>query len=149
LTTETVVERTWSSPLAITALQAQQLAALGAKLASSKQYWGSKGEESPGSLIDARQAPDGRWQLYIKDAVGVIGVSDLTVTVQPKIPPAHFLHLLRKSALFPRVGTSRPPLRCCERTCCATIGRSEMTSRFFAGTSCRSIQPSTTIKAEP
>lgn len=104
MTTETVVERTWSSPLAITALQAQQLAALGAKLASSKQYWGSKGEESPGSLIDARQAPDGRWQLYIKDAVGVIGVSDLTVTVQPKIPPAHFLHLLRKSALFPRVG---------------------------------------------
>jgi len=104
LATESVIERTWSSPLAITDLQAHQLRALGVKLASSKQYWGSTGEDVPGSLIDTRPAPDRRWQLYVKDAVGVIGVDDLTITVQPKIPLEHFLHLLLKSTIFPRVG---------------------------------------------
>lgn len=104
MATESVIERTWSSPLALTDQQAHQLAALGTTLASSKQYWGSTGEEAPGSLIDARPATEGRWQLYVKDAVGVIGVDDLTITVQPKIPLAHFLHLLLKSTIFPRVG---------------------------------------------
>jgi len=104
LAAESIIERTWSLPLAITDLKAHQLGALGVKLASSKQYWGSTGEQVPSSLIDARPAPDGRWQLYVKDAVGVIGVDNLTITVQPKIPLAHFLHLLGKSTIFPRVG---------------------------------------------
>ncbi len=52
--------------------------------------------ETESSVIDLRRTPgDGRWQVFVHNAVGVIGVDDLQIVVEPKIHRSHFVHLVR------------------------------------------------------
>lgn len=88
----------------MTAEQQSALRALGRTFASTKSFWGRTEDEEPdGSLIDIRTTTAGASQVYVRDAVGVIRVGDLTLTVRPKIPLQHFIYLLQRGGIVPRV----------------------------------------------
>ena len=91
----------------MTADQHTGLLALGRSLASTKSFWGrSEADEPDGSLIDIRPAAGGASQIFVRDAVGVIRIGDLTLTVRPKIPLHHFVYLLQRGEFIPRVDTT-------------------------------------------
>lgn len=87
--------------------EARGLAAIGARLASQKEWWGAgdaDGDAAKGRTIVRVQpvGPD-QWVVRVSDAVGVIAVGDLELQVAPKIPPDHLLHLLARGGELPRL----------------------------------------------
>ena len=93
--------------IALTKVQATALSELGKTLASKKQWWGDEDEE-PTSTVEKsviRCAPriDGKWDVIVLNAVGVITTEDLDLFVEPKIPLAHAVHLFSRSDQFPRL----------------------------------------------
>jgi 5-methylcytosine-specific restriction enzyme subunit McrC len=93
--------------IALTTVQATALSELGKNLASKKQWWGHEDEESTSALEKSviRCSPriDGRWDVIVLNAVGVITIGDLDLFVEPKIPVAHAVHLFSRSDQFPRL----------------------------------------------
>lgn len=104
--TETLTE---SQPKVLTLAsdEARGLAAVGARLASQKAWWGATDadvEAGEGRTI-VRVQPIGpeQWAVRVSDAVGVIAVGDLQLVVAPKIPADHLLYLLERGGELPRL----------------------------------------------
>jgi 5-methylcytosine-specific restriction enzyme subunit McrC len=88
----------------LTIEDAEKLTLLGKRLASNILWWGSRDEEErEKSIINCYKNVDGSWSLTVYNAIGVISVGELQITVLPKIPIDHFLYLANKSRIFPRV----------------------------------------------
>jgi 5-methylcytosine-specific restriction enzyme subunit McrC len=86
--------------------EAMSLTLLGRRLALQSRWWGeSEDEEEPveRSVISCRKQPDNTWVVRVREAVGTLGVGDLTIQVKPKIPREHFLYLALRSGIIPRV----------------------------------------------
>ena len=82
---------------------------MGRRLASKRQWWGSDPPEDRTVLTCYRES-SARAVLLVREAVGVICVGDLQVTVQPKIDRKHFLYLAACSQLIPRLDVAETKL---------------------------------------
>lgn len=104
--TETVTE---SQPavLTLTPAEARGLAAVGARLASQKEWWGAADAEADPAegrtIIRVQPVGHEQWSVRVSDAVGMIAVGELELQVAPKIPPNHLLHLLARGGELPRL----------------------------------------------
>lgn len=101
--TERLVEsRTFT--LRLTDSQADELRRIGRALASQKQWWGAiKDADTPDrSVVRCERISDDRHTVRVSDAIGAIGLGDLQLIVEPKIPLRHVLYLLVESNQFPR-----------------------------------------------
>jgi 5-methylcytosine-specific restriction enzyme subunit McrC len=97
------------SILALTASEAEGLAALGRRMASQKTWRGvpaDAGSESNSSAIQCEPYGFGQWKVQIPNAIGVLRVADLELVIQPKIPLDHVLYLFGRSGAFPQVDPS-------------------------------------------
>jgi hypothetical protein len=89
-------------PLKLSEREAVQLQSLGRRLASNS-VWRGDTEPPDRSVIDCWCDPTGQWKILVREAVGVIAVGELQISVQPKIPLNHFLYLATQSQLVPRI----------------------------------------------
>jgi hypothetical protein len=87
--------------------EADALAAAGKRLAGSAEYWGravSDTTDGPErTVIRCNRLANGRYRVTVAEAVGIVALPSLQLIVQPKIPLAHFRHLLQQSLAFPRL----------------------------------------------
>jgi len=97
---------------ALTDDQAERLALLGKQLAGERRWWGSKSAPSDESRSVFRLTKlfGGSWRIEVGNVVGVVGLPDLTVIVEPKVGMNHFMHLLARSNGMPRVDSSMTSL---------------------------------------
>ncbi|HKH98306.1 MAG TPA: hypothetical protein VJ999_04295 [Candidatus Sulfotelmatobacter sp.] len=93
--------------IALTKAQATALSELGKTLASKKQWWGDEDDGPPSavekSVIRCSPRIDGKWDVIVLNAVGIITTEDLDLFVEPKIPLAHAVYLFSRSDQFPRL----------------------------------------------
>lgn len=92
--------------LELTEAEAQDLRALGRRLASKKEWWGQEqqGDElRERSAIRCEPLGSGQWQVRVADAIGLISVGTVQLCVQPKIPIAHLVYLMNSSGHLPRL----------------------------------------------
>jgi 5-methylcytosine-specific restriction enzyme subunit McrC len=87
--------------------EASALEAVGRSLASKRDWWGSAGDDKQASVVACRPAAPGRWHVRVSDAVGIIALPSLQLTIEPKIPTPHLLFLLEASGQFPRLAPQR------------------------------------------
>lgn len=100
---EVITESEWAS-LRLSADEAIELDRLGRRLASFNQWWGESADSiRERSVIDLRRNAGNEWRLFVREAVGVISVGALQITVKPKIPRDHFVYLALRSKILPRV----------------------------------------------
>lgn len=100
---EVITESEWAS-LRLSAEEAVALDRLGRRLASSTLWWGeSEDAVRERSVIDLTRSAKDEWRVFVREAIGVISVGALQITVQPKIPRDHFVYLALRSKLLPRV----------------------------------------------
>jgi hypothetical protein len=92
--------------------QAARLAVLGKQLAGERRWWGSNSAHSDDSRSVFRLTKlfGGSWRVEVGNVVGVVGLPDLTVIVEPKIGMQHFMHLLARSNGMPRIDSSMTSL---------------------------------------
>jgi len=87
--------------------EAAALAAAGKRLAGSGEFWRHTSTDADSlaerSVIRCDQVAPGRYRVAVREAVGIVALSSLQVVVAPKIPSAHFRHLLQRSPAFPRL----------------------------------------------
>src|SRR5205823_5364065 len=50
-----------------------------------------------------RRTPAGKWMVRVSDAIGVIAIPGLQITVKPKIPLSHLLLMFAKTDVWPRL----------------------------------------------
>ena len=88
--------------------EASALQQLGRDLAGKGQWWGNiEPPEREASVISCVRKTPGTWRLRVADAVGVLSLPTLQLTIEPKIPTNHLLHLLEASGEFPRLASQR------------------------------------------
>lgn len=92
--------------------QAGRLALLGKKLAGERRWWRSNGAHNGDSRSVFRLTKlfGGSWRVEVGNVVGVVGLPDLMIIVEPKIGMQHFMHLLARSNGMPRVDSSMTSL---------------------------------------
>jgi hypothetical protein len=97
---------------AVVRLSERQLCALedvGRRMAGRADWWGSErktaqfGEDRATSVIGVRRQVDGGQSVIFRNVVGSLRIGDLKLQIKPKIPLAHFLYLMRRSDVAPRV----------------------------------------------
>ena len=79
---------------------------LGRKLRSQKRWWGDTDDtddpdQSTRTAIRVDQTSLTSYEVTVFNAIGAIGLSDLQLLVQPKIPMTHLLYLLAESQQLP------------------------------------------------
>ncbi len=97
--------------LELSSSEAAALTALGRRLASTSSYWGDDDEapsvetvEGPErSVIKCRPVGEGRYEVLVTEAVGIVATTTLRLVVVPKIPLSHFGYLVERSHAFPRL----------------------------------------------
>jgi len=91
--------------------QALALTTLGVQLAGEAEWWGSSPEdEANRSVIRPTKQPDGRWLIEVGNVVGVVGLPNLTIIIEPKVGIDHFAHLLSRARSAERVSVARSSL---------------------------------------
>lgn len=84
--------------------EAFALQQLGRELAGKSEWWGRTSEpDRQASVISCVSAGQHLWRLRVSDAVGVISLPTVQLTIEPKIPTTHLLYLLEASGEFPRL----------------------------------------------
>ena len=85
-------------PIDLTKDQAAKLNQMGRDLASDEKWWGASGDtdKSKRSVIRCQRDDDGKWEIRVRDAIGVITVEDLQIMIDPKISIDHFCHIMAK-----------------------------------------------------
>jgi 5-methylcytosine-specific restriction endonuclease McrBC regulatory subunit McrC len=99
-----------SEPIDLAPASVQALTLLGRRLASQRSWWGQEEDEAQSretTAIKCIPSANGQWRVRVDNAVGVLSVGDLQIAVQPKIPLAHFLHLMAAAEAIPRVDEER------------------------------------------
>ena len=86
----------------LTESQALELTLLGRRLAAATRA-SDDDEENRASVIRCTLVARDRWQVSVDNAVGVIAIDGLQITVEPKIPLEHLVFLLEKARLVPRL----------------------------------------------
>lgn len=89
----------------MTEAQAAGLRAVGTSLASDKRWWGDDPDledSAERSVIQCHRLTGNEYNVRVRDAIGVIGLGDLQLIVDPKIPLNHLLYLFGESGLYPR-----------------------------------------------
>ncbi len=101
--TELLTEST-AQELRLHSDQASRLRQLGTSLASNTDWWGAEPKETriPSSVIRCTHIAGDRYEVRVSDAIGAVGLGDLQLLVQPKIPMRHLLYLLREADQLPR-----------------------------------------------
>ena len=97
------------SNLELSANQAEQIRMIGRTLRSQKLWWGDTddtddtddSDPSSRTAIDVHWTSPSSYDVTVSNAIGAIGLSDLQLLVQPKIPMAHLLYLLAESQQLP------------------------------------------------
>lgn len=96
--------------LDISDLEATELERLGKLLVGTAGFWRDD-EEGDGnkerSVIRCRKNPAGKYFVFISNAIGAIKLFDRTLTVEPKIPMKHFVHIAKYSTGVPRVASEK------------------------------------------
>ncbi len=88
----------------LTTDDASSLMMLGKKLASKREWWGFIEEDDTArSVITCSQNVDRKWSLTVYNAIGIIAAGDLQITISSKIPTNHFLYIVNKSKMLPRI----------------------------------------------
>lgn len=85
--------------------EANSLRQLGVALASRTRWWGDQeddGEPALRSVVRCTKVDESRYSVRIPDAVGVIGLGQLQLIIDPKIPLSHLLYLFGESGQLPR-----------------------------------------------
>nr|WP_090276609.1 hypothetical protein [Mycolicibacterium komanii]CRL70041.1 5-methylcytosine-specific restriction enzyme subunit McrC [Mycolicibacterium komanii] len=92
--------------LALTPAEAAGLRRIGKVLASQKRWWGDDPEETDESparaVVRCTGLSDGEYSVRVSDAIGVIGLGQTQLIVDPKIPLPHLLYLFAESDQLPR-----------------------------------------------
>jgi 5-methylcytosine-specific restriction endonuclease McrBC regulatory subunit McrC len=93
-----------TSTVTLTDSQADELRRIGRALASQKQWWGASDDaDTPNrSVVRCERLADTRHTVRVADAIGAIGLGDLQLIIEPKIPLPHLLYLLVESNQVPR-----------------------------------------------
>jgi hypothetical protein len=106
LPTETVnellVESTWKT-LALSEAQGEALRGAGRSLAKGTGRYGEPLEDPKASLIRVESLGGGEARIKVVDAVGMVAVEGLQLTVVPKIPQSHFLEIVSRSGRLPAI----------------------------------------------
>jgi 5-methylcytosine-specific restriction endonuclease McrBC regulatory subunit McrC len=94
-----------TATVTLTDSQADELRRIGRALASKKQWWGASDDaDAPNrSVVRCERLADARHTVRVSDAIGVIGLGDLQLIIEPKIPLPHLLYLLVESNQAPRL----------------------------------------------
>lgn len=87
--------------------EAAGLQALGKRLAGSTEWWGAAGEAGDRSVVTCTPAGAGKWTIRVSDAVGLIRLPSLQISIEPKIPITHLLYVLEASGGLPRLDPER------------------------------------------
>jgi 5-methylcytosine-specific restriction endonuclease McrBC regulatory subunit McrC len=74
-------------------------------LAKNTGRYGERLESAKASLVQVEQLEEGTARIKILDAIGMVAVEGLQLTVVPKIPRDHFLEIAGRSPQFPRMAT--------------------------------------------
>jgi hypothetical protein len=100
---EKLYESQWTS-IRLSEREAEELTLLGRRLAAEEEWWGARddSEAAERTVIDCRKRPGGNWSVFVREAIGLVGIGDLQISVHPKIPTAHFIFLAEQSARIPR-----------------------------------------------
>ena len=100
------------STLTLTEDEADQLRKLGRDLASSKNWWGSEHEDQTRqrAVIRCERIGPSRYEVRVVDAIGAVGLGDLQLLVEPKIPITHLTYILNESGQLPRIADGRAEL---------------------------------------
>ena len=105
------IQESLDTELPLTAVDAMHLEALWKRLASNTTWWGetdeAEGEPLVRSVIRAQRTPAGSWMVRVSDAIGVIAIPGLQITVKPKIPLGHLLLMFAKADVWPRLDEQR------------------------------------------
>jgi len=100
-----ITEQTLCKVPSLSEAEAGLLEALGRELRGMNRSWagneiepdtldGPSQEENLRSVIRATRRPgESTWSVFVNNAIGVIGVNDLQIIVEPKIPNSHFDYL--------------------------------------------------------
>lgn len=92
--------------VALTSAEAASLRHIGKALASQKRWWGDDTEvadEVPSrTVVRCHGMSEGEYEVRVSDVVGVIGLGQTQLIVDPKIPLPHLLYLFAESDQFPR-----------------------------------------------
>lgn len=88
--------------------EATLLAALGRSMAAAKDWWGHRAEDDANrAVIRMERAERECWTVTFREVVGVVAIGDICIRVAPKIPAAHFNHVIRHSSIAPRIASER------------------------------------------
>lgn len=88
--------------------EAAALQSVGRQLVGTGKWWGSDGElAGESSVLTCLPVGPGRWRVRVSDAIGVIGLSSVQLSIEPKIPTPHLFYLLEASREFPRLTPQR------------------------------------------
>jgi 5-methylcytosine-specific restriction enzyme subunit McrC len=98
--------------LVLTTSQADQLRNIGRTLASDKRWWGDRdaADERDRTVIRCDRMSPTTYAITVYNAIGAIGLGNIQLIVQPKIPTPHLLHLLAESQQLPRASAERAQL---------------------------------------
>jgi 5-methylcytosine-specific restriction enzyme subunit McrC len=79
------------------------LTSLGTELASNRAWWGETDEEISRSVIHVERIAGSQYTVMFRDVVGLVSLSHVQIQIKPKIRSEHFLYLIERSDLAPRV----------------------------------------------
>lgn len=87
--------------------EAEELQAVGKRLASKATWWGAEVGPVGGTVL--RCTPEGpdQWTVRVSEAIGIVAIPGLQLVVEPKIPTPHLLFLFAESGHFPRLDVQR------------------------------------------
>jgi hypothetical protein len=102
---ERLVESDWKELKGLTEAQIEALRRAGENLAKGTGRFGEKIEGSDASLIRVERLTGSAARVKVLDAVGMLAVDGLQLTVEPKIPQRHFLDIVCRSNRLPEIGT--------------------------------------------
>lgn len=96
----------------LSTVQASQLSVLGRRLASDSSWWGETDDADRlhRTVVQCERISDHDFKVTINDAVGALGLGDVQLVVQPKIPLGHLVYLLENANQVPRGSTERAHL---------------------------------------
>ena len=87
----------------LTSEEAEQLNRAGRLLASGP-YWRDEEDQPERRVVECTQQADG-WEIKARHIIGVIGLGDRALHIQPKIPLLHLMYLFAEAGVTPRLDT--------------------------------------------
>ncbi len=103
---EFLVESGWKELKGLSETQLEALRRTGKELAKGTGRFGEEIASSDSSLIRVETASGGAARVKVLDAIGMIAVDGMQLTVKPKIPQQHLLDIVSRSNRLPEIATA-------------------------------------------